>query len=86
MKVLGNTEKGKTFETYMEQAKKSAEIYDVMLAEKLGGSQKNTRLLQKYQGVCAERNQAAHALKNAFSDRGNRTFKDAYDTFYCKRF
>lgn len=69
MKVFGESDKAKAFEAYMEQAKESSELYAVMVAEKLGGSQRNTGLLQKYQNACIQRNQAAHELKAFLSDR-----------------
>lgn len=69
MKVFGESEKGKAFEAYMEQAKESSDFYAVMVAEKLGSSQRNTVLLQKYQNACIQRNQAAYELKAVLSDR-----------------
>lgn len=69
MKVFGESEKGKAFEAYMEQAKESSELYAVMVAEKLGGARKNMSILRKYKDACFQRNQAAHELKAVLSDR-----------------
>ncbi|MCB1082463.1 MAG: AAA family ATPase, partial [Chlamydiia bacterium] len=67
MKIFGESKKGTLFQGYLEKAKGSAQLYDVMVAEKLGGHQKNEATFQKYQNACAQRDKAAYALKNTLS-------------------
>jgi hypothetical protein len=69
LKIFGESEKGKTFKAYIEQAKESSELQAAMVAEKLGGARRKTKLLQTYQTACIHRNQAAYDLKAVLSDR-----------------
>lgn len=69
LRVFGESEKGKAFDAYMKRSKESVQLYDVLLTEKLGGSQRNTDFLQKYKDACFQRNQTAYDLKSVLSDR-----------------